>query len=250
MAASQFAASEGAMGSGRKVLVVGSGGREHALAWRLLDSPSVAEVIVAPGNAGTARAPAQAPAGKTLRNAAGEPVQLARSEQVDLVVVGPEAPLCAGIVDDLTQAGIVAYGPSLYDRVLMVLRRGETVYPAAGPVWGSGISWTYVIVYRYGYRYEGFCASQYLSHTGHPGPHPDPHPDPGPPAGYRVRVVARGGLRLRSGPSLGYGVRYVVSYGTVLRATDVTRWGSGIQWRQVVYNGQYLWAASIYLRSA
>jgi phosphoribosylamine--glycine ligase len=100
------------MATGRKVLVLGSGGREHALAWRLLESPSVAEVIVAPGNAGTARTPRQAPPGKLLRNAAGGAVDLARAEQVDLVVVGPEAPLCAGIVDDLTAAGIVAYGPS------------------------------------------------------------------------------------------------------------------------------------------
>jgi phosphoribosylamine--glycine ligase len=100
------------MATGRKVLVVGSGGREHALAWRLLESPSVAEVIVTPGNAGTALRPQQAPPGKTLRNAAGRAVDLALAEKVDLVVVGPEAPLCAGIVDDLAAAGVLAYGPS------------------------------------------------------------------------------------------------------------------------------------------
>ena len=148
------------------------------------------------------------------------------------------------------------HGPSLYDRVILVLRRGETVYPAGGPVWGSGISWTYVIVYRYGFRYEGFCATNYLSNTGRPDPGPDPKPGPGPGPGpgpiadYRVRVTAPGGLRLRTGPSVAYRIQRVVSYGTVLRATDVTRWGSGIQWREVVVGHQRLWAAAMYLRPA
>ena len=100
------------MASGRKILVVGSGGREHALALRLLDSPSVATVIVAPGNAGTARTPAGALPGRSLRNATGSPVEVASSERVDLVVVGPEAPLCAGLVDELRALGIPAFGPS------------------------------------------------------------------------------------------------------------------------------------------
>jgi phosphoribosylamine---glycine ligase len=98
------------MESGRKILVVGSGGREHALALALLDSPSVSEVLVAPGNAGTALATDNT--GKVLRNVAGPPLELSRAEKVDLVVVGPEAPLCAGLVDELTAAGILAYGPS------------------------------------------------------------------------------------------------------------------------------------------
>jgi phosphoribosylamine---glycine ligase len=97
--------------SGRKVLVVGSGGREHALALRLLESPSVAEVIVTPGNAGTRAAP-KALASKVLRSASGAPLEVAEREQPDLTVIGPEAPLCAGLVDELSAAGFRVFGPS------------------------------------------------------------------------------------------------------------------------------------------
>ena len=86
--------------AGRKVLVVGGGGREHALALALVDSASVAEVIVSPGNAGTGRVPRGST--KMMRNASGDPLAIARSERVDLVVVGPEAPLCDGLVDQLS----------------------------------------------------------------------------------------------------------------------------------------------------
>ncbi|HWP09624.1 MAG TPA: phosphoribosylamine--glycine ligase N-terminal domain-containing protein, partial [Polyangiaceae bacterium] len=89
------------MTSGRKVLVVGSGGREHALSLRLLASPSVSEVIVTPGNAGTRSAPARL-APKVLRSATGAPLDLAQQARPDLVVIGPEAPLCAGLADELT----------------------------------------------------------------------------------------------------------------------------------------------------
>jgi phosphoribosylamine---glycine ligase len=95
-----------------RVLVVGSGGREQALASRLIASPSVGTVIVAPGNAGTGRLARRLGGGKELRNAAGAPLEVARSERIDLVVVGPEAPLCAGLVDELVAAGIPAFGPS------------------------------------------------------------------------------------------------------------------------------------------
>jgi phosphoribosylamine---glycine ligase len=95
----------------RKVLVVGSGGREHALAIRLLESESVGEVVVLPGNAGTRVAPVWA-SGKTLRSASGDALAVARSEAVDLVVVGPEGPLCAGISDEIVGAGIPVFGPS------------------------------------------------------------------------------------------------------------------------------------------
>lgn len=93
----------------RKVVVVGSGGREHALARRLLDSPSVGEVVVVPGNAGTSAGDVT---GKTVRNAAGDPLEIAKSERADLVVVGPEMPLTEGIVDRLEAAGIAAFGPN------------------------------------------------------------------------------------------------------------------------------------------
>ncbi len=95
----------------RRVLVIGSGGREHALALRLLASDSVAEVIVSPGNAGTESAPAEL-AHKTLRNRAGDPVAIAREERIDLVVVGPEVPLCAGLADELRAQSVLCFGPS------------------------------------------------------------------------------------------------------------------------------------------
>lgn len=94
----------------RKILVVGTGGREHALSLALLRSPSVGEVIVAPGNAGTLAAPEGS--GKVLRSSREAPLALAQREKVDLVVVGPEGPLCDGLVDDLTREGVLAYGPS------------------------------------------------------------------------------------------------------------------------------------------
>jgi phosphoribosylamine--glycine ligase len=93
----------------RRVLVVGSGGREHALARKLADSPSVSEVVVAPGNAGTERTARNAsPLGPT----AAELAALAVEERVDLAVIGPEAPLVAGVADELRKRGIPAFGPS------------------------------------------------------------------------------------------------------------------------------------------
>lgn len=94
-----------------KILVIGSGGREHALAWRCARSVDVDEVIVAPGNAGTAREPG-------VRNIAVDAgdidalVDLATSEQVALTIVGPEAPLVAGIVDRFVESGLPCFGPT------------------------------------------------------------------------------------------------------------------------------------------
>ena len=94
-----------------RVLVTGSGGREHALAWKLAQSERISEVLVAPGNAGTAREPG-------VRNVPLEADENARlvafaiTEDVELVVPGPEAPLVAGLVDQMERAGMPCYGPT------------------------------------------------------------------------------------------------------------------------------------------
>jgi phosphoribosylamine--glycine ligase len=92
-----------------RVLVVGSGAREHALCWSLAASPLVKTVLCAPGNAGIARDAELVP---IAADAVAELVAYARSERVDLVVVGPERPLVLGLVDRLAEAGIPAVGPS------------------------------------------------------------------------------------------------------------------------------------------
>ena len=94
-----------------KILVIGSGGREHALAWKLAQSPRVSEVIVAPGNAGTAREPRCRNAAVKVGDLDGL-LQLAREEDVALTVVGPEVPLVAGVVDRFREAGLRIFGPS------------------------------------------------------------------------------------------------------------------------------------------
>src|SRR6185369_2329069 len=89
------------------ILVVGGGGREHALAWKIAQSPRVAKVFVAPGNGGTAREPG-------LTNLPGttiaDLVTFATKEPIALTIVGPEAPLAAGIVDAFRAAGLRIYG--------------------------------------------------------------------------------------------------------------------------------------------
>ncbi len=91
-----------------KLLVIGSGGREHALAWKLAQSPKVQKVFVAPGNAGTALE-------SGLENVAitgiPELIAFAKKEHVYLTVVGPEAPLAAGVVDAFQDAGLKIFGP-------------------------------------------------------------------------------------------------------------------------------------------
>jgi len=92
-----------------KLLVIGSGGREHAIAWKLVASPRVQKVFVAPGNAGTASEPG-------LENVAlgtiPELAAFAKQEQIRLTVVGPEAPLAAGVVDAFRDAGLRIFGPT------------------------------------------------------------------------------------------------------------------------------------------
>jgi phosphoribosylamine---glycine ligase len=92
-----------------KVLVIGSGGREHALAWKLLKSRRVSRVYVAPGNAGTAREPGISNVDITDIAAL---VNFARDEDIGLTVVGPEAPLAAGVVDAFRAAGLKIFGPT------------------------------------------------------------------------------------------------------------------------------------------
>jgi phosphoribosylamine--glycine ligase len=92
-----------------KVLLVGSGGREHALAWKLTQAPELDELHAAPGNPGIAALgrchPVRAEDGEGL-------LTLARSLEADLVVVGPEAPLVAGVADELRHVGVPVFGPS------------------------------------------------------------------------------------------------------------------------------------------
>jgi phosphoribosylamine--glycine ligase len=90
------------------ILLLGSGGREHALAWKLAASPLAERLYCTPGNAGIARE-AEIVALDVADHAAV--IAFCRAQSVGLVVVGPEAPLCAGIVDDLAAAGIKAFGP-------------------------------------------------------------------------------------------------------------------------------------------
>ncbi len=91
------------------ILLLGSGGREHALAWKMAASPLTDKLYCAPGNAGIARE-AECVALDIADHAAV--IAFCRGNGIELVVVGPEAPLCAGIVDDLEAAGIRAFGPS------------------------------------------------------------------------------------------------------------------------------------------
>jgi phosphoribosylamine---glycine ligase len=93
-----------------KVLIVGGGGREHALAWKCAASVRVAEVLVAPGNAGTAGEPKVRNASVAPEDVAGL-LELARSERIDLTLIGPEAPLVAGAVDAFAAAGLRCFGP-------------------------------------------------------------------------------------------------------------------------------------------
>lgn len=95
-----------------RILVIGSGGREHALVWKLRQSPQVSEIFVAPGNGGTcAEGATNVPVAADDLDAL---VALARREKIDLVVPGPELPLTLGIVDRMREAGIACFGPDAY----------------------------------------------------------------------------------------------------------------------------------------
>ncbi|MCB9141407.1 MAG: phosphoribosylamine--glycine ligase [Anaerolineales bacterium] len=94
------------------ILVIGNGGREHALAWKLAQSPRVTRVLVAPGNGGTALAGGKISNVPVAADDIATLVRLAKEENIDLVVVGPEAPLAAGAVDAFQAADIRCFGPS------------------------------------------------------------------------------------------------------------------------------------------
>jgi phosphoribosylamine--glycine ligase len=94
-----------------KVLIIGSGGREHALAWKAAQSPGVEQVFVAPGNAGTAREPKLENVAIAVDNIAGL-VEFARAKAIALTIVGPEVPLVLGVVDAFRAAGLRCFGPT------------------------------------------------------------------------------------------------------------------------------------------
>ena len=94
-----------------KVLVIGNGGREHALAWKAAQSPLVSTVFVAPGNAGTALEPTLQNVAVSATDIAGL-LSFAQNEKIDLTIVGPEAPLVIGVVDAFQAAGLKIFGPT------------------------------------------------------------------------------------------------------------------------------------------
>ncbi len=96
--------------SAMQVLIVGGGGREHALAWKVAQSQRVVRVYVAPGNAGTAREPKIANVAISAEDIGGL-VEFATDQKVDLAIIGPEAPLVAGVVDAFRAQGLACFGP-------------------------------------------------------------------------------------------------------------------------------------------
>src|SRR5262245_23419951 len=93
----------------KKILIVGSGGREHVLAWKILQDRSKPLIYCAPGNAGTASIATNLPISATDIDSL---VSWAALNRPDLTVIGPEAPLCAGLTDELQAIGLQVFGPS------------------------------------------------------------------------------------------------------------------------------------------
>ena len=91
------------------ILILGSGGREHALAWAVLQNPKCDRLIVAPGNGGIGQI---ADCAAIDPDDAGAVLDLCAEEAIDFVIIGPEAPLAAGVADALRDAGILTFGPS------------------------------------------------------------------------------------------------------------------------------------------
>jgi phosphoribosylamine--glycine ligase len=94
------------------ILVIGSGGREHAICWKIRQSKNARDIFCAPGNAGTAEIAQNVPIHLNGHEEHDEIVRFCKNNAVDLVVVGPEGPLAKGITDDLEKAGVKVFGPS------------------------------------------------------------------------------------------------------------------------------------------
>ena len=92
-----------------KILVIGSGGREHAIAWKITQNKQVSRVYVAPGNAGTATNPDMV---NVPISSVQDLLAFAQKEQIHLTIVGPEAPLSQGVVDAFRAAGLKIFGPT------------------------------------------------------------------------------------------------------------------------------------------
>ncbi|MBT4342206.1 MAG: phosphoribosylamine--glycine ligase, partial [Chloroflexi bacterium] len=92
-----------------KVLLIGSGGREHAMAWKFAQSPKITELLIAPGNAGTAEVGTNVDIGVDDH---ADIVEFAKNEKIGLVVVAPDQPIVDGLCDLLRQSGITTFGPS------------------------------------------------------------------------------------------------------------------------------------------
>ena len=101
----------------KNILVIGSGGREHALAWKLIQSPQINTVYVAPGNAGTALEENIVNVNISSDDIPAL-IAFAQDNSIDLTVVGPEAPLVAGVVDQFTAQGLNIFGPRQYNAQL------------------------------------------------------------------------------------------------------------------------------------
>lgn len=95
-----------------KVMIVGSGGREHAMAWKISQSPMLGSLYIAPGNPGTAQHGINVPIPSEGKDAHHRLVEFARQADIDLVMIGPEVPLAAGLSDELRAAGLAVFGPS------------------------------------------------------------------------------------------------------------------------------------------
>ena len=117
-----------------KVLVIGNGGREHALGWKAAQSPLVDTVYVAPGNAGTALEPALQNVNIGVTDIPAL-LDFAQREKIDLTIVGPEAPLVIGIVDAFRAAGLKIFGPTEGSRGITFRPRNIRTSPKSNRHW-------------------------------------------------------------------------------------------------------------------